>query len=101
MCPCSVLQLFCELRPGLMAKLRGDDAAQLTHLAMEYDPQPPFHSGSPKTADPRTIHQTMTAMASEMEKLARKTRLILSCLVQDAGHRPLAPIQRVGTLVSS
>jgi cyclohexyl-isocyanide hydratase len=55
----------------LLAKLRGDDAAQLTQLAMEYDPQPPFHSGSPKTADPRIVHRAMTVMASEMEKLAR------------------------------
>jgi cyclohexyl-isocyanide hydratase len=53
----------------LSAKLRGDDAAQLTQLAMGYDPQPPFHSGSPKAADPRTINQAMTVTASEMEKL--------------------------------
>jgi cyclohexyl-isocyanide hydratase len=62
-----------------MAKLRGDVAAQLTQLAMEYDPQPPLRSGSPKTADPRTIHQTMTVMASEMQKLA--TRRARFCLV--------------------
>jgi cyclohexyl-isocyanide hydratase len=36
----------------LLAKLRGDEAAKLTQLAMEYDPEPPFQSGSPKTADP-------------------------------------------------
>src|SRR6202049_3011969 len=38
----------------LLAKLRGDDAARLTQLGMVYDPKPPFHSGSPKTADPAT-----------------------------------------------
>ena len=36
----------------ILAKLRGDDAAKLTQLAMEYDPEPPFNAGSPKTAGP-------------------------------------------------
>src|SRR5262249_40216716 len=30
----------------LLAKLRGDEAAKLTQLALEYDPEPPFTSGS-------------------------------------------------------
>src|SRR6267142_524743 len=34
----------------VLAKLRGDDAAKLTQLAMEYDPEPPFHAGSPQGA---------------------------------------------------
>jgi cyclohexyl-isocyanide hydratase len=55
----------------LLAKLRGDDAAKLTQLAMEYDPQPPFESGTPKTADPAIAHEAMSVMASEMERLAR------------------------------
>ena len=55
----------------LLAKLRGDDAAKLTQLAMEYDPEPPFNSGSPKTADPAIVQQTMSFMAAYMEKLAR------------------------------
>jgi cyclohexyl-isocyanide hydratase len=56
----------------LLAKLRGDDAAKLTQLAMEYDPEPPFQSGSPKTADPATIQQAMTFMAAHMEKMAER-----------------------------
>jgi cyclohexyl-isocyanide hydratase len=52
----------------LLAKLRGDDAAKLTQLAMEYDPEPPFNSGSPKTADPLIMKLAMSAMAAEMEK---------------------------------
>jgi cyclohexyl-isocyanide hydratase len=55
----------------LLAKLRGDDAAKLTQLAMEYDPQPPFQSGTPKTADPAIVHEAMKVMSVEMEKLAR------------------------------
>jgi transcriptional regulator GlxA family with amidase domain len=54
----------------LLAKLRGEHAAKLTQLAMEYDPQPPFQSGTPKTADPAIVHEAMSVMASEMEKLA-------------------------------
>ena len=54
----------------LLAKLRGDDAAKLTQLAMEYDPEPPFSSGSPKTAGPAIVQQAMSFMAAEMERLA-------------------------------
>jgi len=46
----------------LLAKLRGEEAAKLTQLAMEYDPEPPFSSGSPKTADSLTIQQAMACM---------------------------------------
>jgi len=54
----------------LLAKLRGDDAAKLTQLAMEYDPEPPFNSGSPKTAGPAIVQQARSFMATYMEKLA-------------------------------
>jgi len=53
----------------LLAKLRGDDAAKLTQLAMEYDPEPPFDSGSPKAAGPAIVEQAMSVMASQMERL--------------------------------
>jgi cyclohexyl-isocyanide hydratase len=54
----------------LLAKLRGDHAAKLTQLAMEYDPQPPFQSGTPKTAEPAIVNEAISVMASEMEKPA-------------------------------
>jgi cyclohexyl-isocyanide hydratase len=54
----------------VIAKLRGDDAAKFTQLAMEYDPEPPFNSGSPKTADPAIVQQALSTMATYMEKLA-------------------------------
>lgn len=37
---------------ALLAQLRGEKAAQLTQLTMEYDPKPPFNAGSPETAGP-------------------------------------------------
>jgi cyclohexyl-isocyanide hydratase len=54
----------------LLAKLRGDDAARLTQLAMEYDPEPPFDAGSPEAAGPAIIEQAMSMMAAEMERQA-------------------------------
>lgn len=54
----------------LLAKLRGDDAAKLTQLAMEYDPEPPFDAGSPKSAGPAIVEQAMSYMAAFMEKQA-------------------------------
>jgi cyclohexyl-isocyanide hydratase len=54
----------------VLAKLRGDEAAKLTQLAMEYDPEPPFNAGSPKNAGPAFVDQAMKFMAAEMERLA-------------------------------
>jgi cyclohexyl-isocyanide hydratase len=54
----------------LLAKLRGDEAAKLTQLAMEYDPEPPFQSGSPKTADPAIVQRAVNFMAAAIEKQA-------------------------------
>src|ERR1700730_5056911 len=54
----------------LLAKLRGDEAAKLTQLAMEYDPEPPFASGSPKTAGPAIVQQALSFMAAAMERQA-------------------------------
>jgi cyclohexyl-isocyanide hydratase len=54
----------------ILAKLRGDDAAKLTQLAMEYDPEPPFQAGSPKTAGPAIVEQAMSFMAAAFEKMA-------------------------------
>ena len=36
----------------LAARLRGEEAAHLEQLILEYDPQPPFRSGSMRTALP-------------------------------------------------
>jgi cyclohexyl-isocyanide hydratase len=56
----------------LLAKLRGDEVAKMTQLAMEYDPQPPFHAGSPKGAGAAMTQQFLAAM----EPLNRQTRQI-------------------------
>jgi len=46
----------------LLSKLRGDDAAKITQLAMEYDPQPPFHAGSPKGAGAALTQQLLASL---------------------------------------
>ncbi len=48
----------------LLAKLRGDDIAKVTQLAMEYDPEPPFQAGSPKGAGLAVVKLTMSYMES-------------------------------------
>ncbi|HKC63467.1 MAG TPA: DJ-1/PfpI family protein [Pyrinomonadaceae bacterium] len=53
----------------LAARLAGEEQAQVIQLIMEYDPQPPFDSGSRETATPQVIekatrqlmHMRMTA----------------------------------------
>jgi cyclohexyl-isocyanide hydratase len=42
----------------------------LTQLAMEYDPEPPFQAGSPKTAGPAIVEQAMSFMAATFAKMA-------------------------------
>ena len=39
----------------LAARLSGDIVAQVIQLGIEYDPQPPFRSGSPRTAPPEVM----------------------------------------------
>jgi cyclohexyl-isocyanide hydratase len=39
----------------LLAQLRGDGVAQVTQLAMEYDPAPPFDAGTPDRVAPEVV----------------------------------------------
>jgi cyclohexyl-isocyanide hydratase len=57
----------------LLARLRGDDAAKLSQLAMEYDPAPPFDAGSPETAGPEI---TQRALAFVGQAIADTATLI-------------------------
>ena len=47
----------------LAAALRGDDAARLIQLGMQYAPEPPFDSGTPRTAPPAIVAQARAAAA--------------------------------------
>ena len=58
----------------LAARLIGEDGARAIQLGIEYDPQPPFDSGSVEKADPRlvaTIREAVAAReAASRERLA-------------------------------
>ncbi|WIB60452.1 hypothetical protein DEJ13_01105 [Curtobacterium sp. MCLR17_007] len=47
----------------LLAELVNTEAAELAQLSMEYDPEPPFNSGSPLTADPDLVAVATKFMA--------------------------------------
>lgn len=52
----------------LLAELCGEDIAKLTQLAMEYDPKPPFNSGSPEAAGPELVERAMSLMGPVAER---------------------------------
>jgi transcriptional regulator GlxA family with amidase domain len=54
----------------LVQRLMGDEVAQAIQLAIEYDPQPPFDSGSLAKAPQSVIDLVMAVMADRKEKEA-------------------------------
>lgn len=75
------------------ALLRGDEVAQITQLQMQYAPEPPFASGTPKTAPPpvlekaRRAAQAITAQRQRTaERIARRLGIVLT--PADAPQRP-------------
>ncbi|MFJ2995487.1 DJ-1/PfpI family protein [Pandoraea sp. NPDC087047] len=53
------------------AKMRGQQAAEFTQLAIEYDPAPPFHSGHPRDARPEVIAMVDKELPGASKGLAR------------------------------
>ncbi len=59
----------------IAAEIFGEAAAKEIQLMMEYDPLPPFRSGSPDTADPELVEKVRTgraAMQKKREALVRR-----------------------------
>ncbi|MEQ8447315.1 MAG: DJ-1/PfpI family protein [Pelagibacterium sp.] len=56
---------------SLCAQLFGEERAKMTQLGMEYDPQPPFPGGSPRTASDASLTQAMEAIRPFIEKRLR------------------------------
>jgi cyclohexyl-isocyanide hydratase len=54
----------------LAALVHGQSVAQEIQLMMEYDPQPPLRSGSPRTADAATV-QRVTAARQQIQDQRR------------------------------
>jgi len=51
----------------LAGKIAGSDVARALQLAIEYDPAPPFDSGSPAKASPATLAAVRTIMGRSFE----------------------------------
>ena len=54
----------------LAALIKGESAAQIIQLMIEYDPDPPFRAGSPATAPPEVLEGAMRAFARRAEAAA-------------------------------
>ncbi len=54
----------------LAGAIQGPEFAQALQLILEYDPAPPFDTGSPEKAGPAAVERAMTAMAEVMQTLA-------------------------------
>jgi cyclohexyl-isocyanide hydratase len=59
---------------ALLAELRGEERAKLTQLGAEYDPDPPFHCGSPKEAGPELVERFKALNADWIERRTARLR---------------------------
>jgi cyclohexyl-isocyanide hydratase len=59
---------------ALTAAIRGEDHARFVQLSLEYDPAPPFDSGSPERADAETIARYRTMVERFAPGRAEKVR---------------------------
>jgi len=50
----------------LAARIAGDEVAQAIQLGIEYDPQPPFTAGSPRTAPPAIVERVRERMRARL-----------------------------------
>jgi len=69
------------------ALLRGDEAAQVLQLSMQYAPEPPFRSGTPATAPDAVLasaRQSMQAITARREQTARRVAQRLGIAVPAA-----------------
>jgi len=58
----------------IVAELRGESTARMVELMGEYDPQPPYRSGSPETALPQTVAEVRKIGASFVADASRAAR---------------------------
>ena len=60
---------------SVAAEIAGQAAAEAIQLAIEYDPDPPFASGSPETADPAVLAAVLArAEPRQRDRVARVAR---------------------------
>jgi cyclohexyl-isocyanide hydratase len=68
------------------AILRGEEVAREIQLAIEYAPEPPFHSGTPKTAAPHTL-EAVSAQGQALKQARIATARRISAKLGIADHR--------------
>jgi len=61
---------------ALVAAIAGEEHAKLVQLSLEYDPHPPFDSGSPERADPATLAKYQAMVEKFAPGRAEKVRAI-------------------------
>ena len=64
-----------DMALNLVAREAGEELAQAVQLAIEYDPQPPFESGSPAAAPPEIVSAVRAAAAREDDWLRSRREL--------------------------
>ena len=62
---------------SLITQLSGAQVARSVQLALEYDPAPPFRSGSPEKADPEVLRRVRAGYAPRLQALRRVLRYAL------------------------
>jgi cyclohexyl-isocyanide hydratase len=72
---------------ALVAKIRGDEYARFVQLSLEYDPAPPFDSGSPERADAATITRYRAMVDKFAPGRADRVRAIAERLARDGAER--------------
>ncbi|WP_395757631.1 DJ-1/PfpI family protein [Achromobacter sp. EB05] len=58
----------------VVATLCGDDVAKLIQLQIEYDPQPPFPGGTPRTSEPAIVQRYLSQSQARFEQRSAKVR---------------------------
>lgn len=67
---------------ALTARIRGEAHAKFVQLSLEYDPAPPFDSGSPERADPATLARYHAMVEKFAPRREEKVRAIAARLAE-------------------
>ncbi|HSE92901.1 MAG TPA: DJ-1/PfpI family protein, partial [Methylomirabilota bacterium] len=62
-----------DMALALAARIAGDEVAQAIQLGIEYDPQPPFSAGSPRTAPAHVVERVRQRMQARLDAQAVPT----------------------------
>ncbi|RVU17383.1 DJ-1/PfpI family protein [Methylobacterium oryzihabitans] len=72
-----------DLALAVVGRLFGDERARAVQLAMEYDPAPPYASGSPGRADPALVEAVRAKSAAFQAKRDAVARRVAETLLRE------------------